>query len=254
MVIDRIEQRVLGALRIVDSVTGQPVKQMVLVGSEQAELVRNRNGLYVITNATDFEEYIGSFDTPSSGSTPAPQIVHFHISDPLSHYLPRIVELSLPRNPDSEMSGSNESVFTPVDVALYPSSTAPIWHNWSTVRVSVARESDNSPIPGALLRVVDAADNDLLASGISDTRGEALVIVSGVPITKFADELSEGEDDVPPVVVHSLPVRLELSLGASTPWPVNPDLLERDHVTNRRMSVDVALSTGQMERVVINLA
>jgi hypothetical protein len=62
--------------------------------------------------------------------------------------------------------------------------------------------------------------------------------------------------DVPmglPVVVNTLPVRLELSLGTTTPWPVNPDLLEQHHVANRRMSMDLALSTGRMERVVINV-
>ncbi len=249
--IERIDQRILGALRMVDNVTEQPVERLMSVHAGNATLLRNGSGYYVVTGGVGLEQYVASFSTPSD--TPSLQLYTFEISDPLGHYLPRLFELSLPRDADSEHVGSDDSIFTPVDVALYPSSTAPLWHNWSTLRISIARESDNSQVTGALLRVVSVEDDSLLASGISDNRGEALVIVPGVPITKFADELSEGDGDSPPVVVNTLPVRLEVSLGATTPWPVNPDVLEKDHVANRRMSVDVALSTGQMERVVINL-
>ena len=61
------------------------------------------------------------------------------------------------------------------------------------------------------------------------------------------------DDDAPPVVVNRLPVRLELSLGATTPWPVDPDLLEQNHAADLKVSMELSLSTGQMERVAINL-
>lgn len=253
--IERIEQRVLGALRLTDRVMQRSLTRPLHLNSSKARLVRNSRGYYVVTDATGLKHHTTSFQTPPASPALASLEYSFKITDPLGHYLPRQLELRLPRDPDPAHADSVDSLFRPVDVTMYPASTAPLQHNWSTLRVSVARAPNHSPVSGALLRVIDLADDRVLGSGISDERGEALVIVPGVPITKFADEENEGDGDgAPPVVVNTLPVRLELSLGVTTPWPVNPDLLEQNHDANRRMSVDLALSTGRMERVVINLA
>jgi hypothetical protein len=255
MLIERVEQRVLGALRLVDRVTQTSLKRPLFLYSNRARLVRNARGYYVVTHATGLESHSASFQRPPVAPALESRNYSIEITDPLGHYLPRLLELRLPRDPDPAHAEDIGSLFRPVDVALYPAGTAPLSPNWSTLRISVARVSNHAPVRGALLQVINAADDTLLASGISDVRGEALVIVPGVPITKFADEENEeGEGGgEPPVVVNTLPVRLELSLGTTTPWPVNPDLLEQHHVANRRMSMDLALSTGRMERVVINL-
>jgi hypothetical protein len=118
------------------------------------------------------------------------------------------------------------------------------------------------------LRVVDDSEGEVLSSGISDERGEALVIVPGVPITKFADDededdggpdngngLDDEEDDgeEPPVMVTTLPVRLEVSLDATGNWPVDPDVLEQQHAANLQQSVALTLKTGRTETVAIDL-
>lgn len=259
MLIERVEQRVLGALRLIDRVTQAPLTRPLRLSSSTASLVRNGRGYYVVTSAVGLEAHSRSFLQPPAAPALESQTHTFEITDSLGRYLPRLLTLRLPRDPNPANSANANSLFRPVDVAMYAASTAPLLHNWSTLRVSVALAADHSPVRGALLQVLDAADDALLASGISDEQGEALVIIPGVPVTKFADEEDGpghgggGGHEPPPVVVNTLPVRLELSLGATTPWPVNPDLLEQNHTANRRMSMDLTLSTGRMERVVINL-
>ena len=49
--LERLEWRVLGALRLVDGVTGMPLRAadgMVQVEADGARIVRNRSGLFVI--------------------------------------------------------------------------------------------------------------------------------------------------------------------------------------------------------------
>jgi hypothetical protein len=255
MPIERIEQRILGALRLTDRVMQRSLTRPLHLTSNKARLVRNSRGYYVVTHATGLDRHIASFKKIPAAPALESRKYRFIVTDPLGYYLPRLLELRLPRDPDPGHAENGNSLFKTVDVAMYPASTAPLLYNWSSLRISVARAANNSVVRGALLRVIDVADDRVLASGISDKRGEALVIVPGVPITKFADEEDEGDGGgASPVVVNTLPVRLELSLGVTTPWPVNPDLLEQNHDVNRRMSVDLALSTGRMERVVINLA
>lgn len=263
MLIERIDQRVLGAIRLLDRVTQSPVKRAMRISSEHTSLLRNRQGLYVITGASGLEAHTASFRQPPQTPGLAANEYGFEIADPQQRYLPRLVTLRLPRDPDPDHAGSVDSLFSPMDVTLYPASTALLSTNWSTVRVSVTQGADPLtaiPVAGCLIRIVEQAEGTLLASGISDERGEALVIVAGVPVTKFADDEETGNahsgagggiDE--PVLVNTLPVRLELSHIESTSWPVNPDVLEQNHAVNLRESIDLTLSTGRMEKAPINL-
>ena len=262
MLTERIEQRVLGALRMLDRVTQSPLSRPMEVSSNTSRVVRNMRNFYVVTHADGLEAYSQAFQQPPEIPVIGDNEYSFEIIDPQKRYLPRMVTLNLPRDPNPANIGNHNSLFTPHDVVMYPSSTARLSHNWSTLRVSVTQGADPQtapPVQGSLIQILDEEDDTLLASGITDERGEALVIVPGVPVTKFADDDDDdsgrgrGRDDDPPVIVNTLPVRLELSLDAAATWPVNPDLLEENHVANRRTSMDLTLSTGRMEKVVINL-
>jgi len=274
MVNERIEQRVLGALRLVDRATGGPLTRPLKVFSDSARLVRNLSGLYVVTQADGLEEHTGSFLVPPGNPALRSNTYSIEVHDPLMHYLPRLVSLQLPRDSNPDNAGSPDSLFQPRDVAMYPSSTARLSPNWSTIRASVSLGPDPQtarPVRGCLIRIVDAGQDTELAWGISDERGEALVIVPGVPVTKFADGENEGNgppgeppfgggppghgggDDASPVVVFTLAVRLEVSLQPLASWPVNPEQLEQNHEVHRRMSMDLELTTGRMERVAIHL-
>ncbi|MDZ7754051.1 MAG: hypothetical protein U5S82_21030 [Gammaproteobacteria bacterium] len=249
-----------------DRATQSPVMGPMKITSDAVRLMRNRRGLFVITHADGLESHAEEFFEPPDRPAPAANQYRLAIEDPQRRYLPRLLMVRLPRDPDPDNVANPDSLFTPQDVAMYPASTASLAHNWSSVRVAVSQGPDARtapPLRGVLIRIIDIENEAVLASGISDLRGEALVVVPGVPVTKFADEEEEGppevvppgggHEDEPAVLVHALAVRLELSFAAGGEWPVNPDLLERNHESNRRVSMGLELVTGRMERLAINL-
>lgn len=248
-----VDRRILGAVRIVDRAVGHAVRRPLEISSPQARFLRNRSGHYVVTEAGGFEEYTRSFDAAPAAPPPLSTPIAAEVQDPLGRYLPRIFTMRLPRDPDPANAESATSVFRPHEATLYPAPTMPILGNWSTVRasVTVARGGGGrDPARGALLRVLRQADAEVIASGIADERGEALVIVPGVPLTRFGDDDGDGNG---PVIVANLPARLEISFSADRAWPVDPDELEREHAASTRTTVDLTLRTGTMNRVSVEL-
>ncbi|MBU4295148.1 MAG: hypothetical protein KJ862_04575 [Proteobacteria bacterium] len=250
-VIEFIDRRVLGAVRFVDRATGYVLKRPLHVSADSVNFIRNRSFHYVIASAPGLESHTHAFEQPPEEPPLNTLPVIIRVEDPLKQYLPRIVDMLLPRDPDPDNAANNDSLFKALNVNLYPAGTAPVRANWSTVRGSITRNDE--PIRGALLRVVRRADDEVLASGISDERGEALVIIPGVPITQFADEDDDNGNDDQPVIVTDLPVRLEISFDAGVPWPSNPDTLETNHATTIRAAQDLTLRTGRMERAIFAL-
>ena len=261
-----IDYRYLGALRCVDRATGFHLTRRMRVVSEDASFLRNRSNLYVIETANGLEQHNVSFSQPPALPAAGALSLSVQVSDPLNQYLPRIIEVDLPRDAAPEHFENEDSLFNPVRVRLYAAPNAKVMTNWSTVRVSVMREevgSDSMPVVGALLRVIRNSDDVVLSSGISDERGEVLIIVPGVPITQFADDEDDrgggsgrgrgNTTEPPPVVVSELSARLEVSIDSDLGWPTNPDVLEFNHTTNLVATELLTLRTGRMEKVSIQL-
>jgi hypothetical protein len=112
--------------------------------------------------------------------------------------------------------------------------------------------------------VIDEADDTRLASGISDERGEALVIVPGVPVTTWSD--APGA-----VVVSEIAAQLEVvfdpASGRRVPPAevragrapqvlplVNPDALEAQRAALPHASLAVQLAAGRSQSVSFPLA
>lgn len=266
MLIEQIDTRVLGAMKLVDSATNTKIVRPLRLHSNTASVVRNARGYYVITDVQGLASHIGEFEeaptTPTLGSINCT----FEINDPQQRYLPQLVTMALPRDPDPQHSENDDSLFKTRDVILYPASTAKLSHNWSTVRVSVSQGSSEDPVAGCLIQVFDTEDDSLLGTGISDPRGEALVVIPGIPVTQFSDAVDSGTGGghggghggggggSSPVVVNTLDARLELSYVAGTKWPVNPEQLVAQHAANIQQTQTLTLSTGSMARASINLS
>lgn len=188
------DRRVIAGLRFVDATTGGSILQPLRLTAARSEFVRNRRGLYVLLSAPGFEEYVDTFNISnadiSNAIEPAATVLDISIQDPTGQYLPRQFSLSLPRdansNPDSV--DDEESLFRPVQVALYPSAIAPTSPNWAILRATVLNDA-NQRLPWALIRTTVNAETTLTQA---DWRGEALIAILGIPIvTASSDESSE---------------------------------------------------------------
>jgi hypothetical protein len=247
-----IDTRVLGAMRLMDAPTGAVIRRPLVVSSVDAKFIRNRSYHYVVTAAVGLEHHTAAFEQPP----PLPDVgdiqVGVQVRDLMQRYLPRLLTLALPRDPLPANADQPGSLFVAVPVSMYPAATFPLHPNWSAIRVSLEIEGGPGlPLHGALLRVIRVSDDTVLARGISDARGEALVIIPGIPITNFASSTDEDDVDASgPVVITDTAAVVEVIADGTLPWPVNPDLLEDNRVNWLRQGdepVTLTLRTGQIE-------
>jgi hypothetical protein len=183
--LERVEWRVLGALRAVDAATGTPIAHALRVDAPGATFTRNRSGLYVLRRWRPLAAHESEFLAPPATPAPGSLALNMIISDPTGTYLPVAASLRLPRVNDPAGETSPESLFRPHDVALHRSAAAPVGENWAVLRASVTATGSGDALGGALLRVV--SNGSVLARGLTDWRGEALVAVVGVPVTTFSE-------------------------------------------------------------------
>lgn len=185
--VERVERRVLGALRCVDATTGAPLEQTLRVEAPAgARIQRNRSGLLVIHEWRPLAHHAAAFASPPGDVPVGSLALMLTVSDPLGHYLPRLVRVDLPRDANPANADQPGSVFRPITVPMYPSATGRVGSNWACVSVSVFEPGSGDALGGVLLRVVAAGA--VRAMGLSDWRGEALVPVAGVPVTTWSTE------------------------------------------------------------------
>ncbi len=274
---ENLDRRYLGALKCIDRAAGFHLTRLIRVSSDDLVFIRNRSNLYVIKTAAGLEPHLDAFDAAPDAPPAGSLSFDVDVVDPSHRYLPRRIAIALPRDADPANADNDDSIFKPIEVPLYPSPNASLAANWTAVRVSVTRDVAGSapvPVAGALLRVIRNSDNAVLSSGLTDQRGEGLVIVPGIPITQFADDQDDGGgsggggppgggppgggppggfEPPTPVVVSEIAGRLEVSVATGTEWPANPDILEANHAANRVATETLTLRTGQTERVAVQL-
>lgn len=259
--LERIESRAIAALRFVDAATRVPIATPLDVEVARSTLRRNGSGLYVITSAAALPGHETSFEAPPDQPPVGSVALRVLVRDPSARYLARSASIALPRDPDPSHAAQADSLFRAIDIALCAASAAPVGANWSVLRVSVAAAND--AIGGALLRVI--ANGTVLARGMSDWRGEALVVVPGVPVTTWSD-------DPAVVVVDTLAAQLEVTVEPAslqrvpladvregkapvTLPPADPDVLEAAIGAGFvRQSVGVQLAAGRSQSIAFALA
>jgi len=230
-----LDRRVLGGVRFVDAVTGLPVSRMLKVSAPNVRWIRNRSGDYVVALAPGLGAHTAAFVAPPAAPPLGNVAVAITVSDPLGEYLPRRAVVTLPRDPDPAHAAQGGSLFRPVGVPLYPAPVAPTAPGWAVVRVTVRGATPESRLPGALLRVVQDGTERVLARGLADARGEALVAVPGIPVTTF----SAGPG---PVLATQVAAHLQVFAPAAGADPSDPDELETQPVLK---SAPVQLASGR---------
>jgi len=182
--LERGERRALAALRCIDATTLAPIDDPLIVSAPGARLVRNRTGLYVVRSWTRLAAHEHAFEAPPAAPPLGSEPLAVDVRDPSGRYLSRRVTVALPRDPSPARAGEPDSLFRAVDVAMFPSASAPVSANWVELRVTVRETVSGDALGGALIRVV--AEGRVLARGLTDWRGEALVPVAGVPVTTWS--------------------------------------------------------------------
>jgi hypothetical protein len=260
---DRVDHRVLGAIRLVDATTLAPLDGPMVVTAPETRLVRNRTGLYVIRSWSRLATHEGAFDAPPAAPPTGSEPLTIAVRDPSGRYLSRQVVVALPREPNPARAEELISLFQPVDVPMYPSASSPVSANWVELRATVRETASGDGLGGALLRVVTATG--VLARGLTDWRGEALVPVAGVPITTWSTEPGA-------VVVTEIPASLECYFDPGTgtrttaaadvragtapgslPLP-NPQAIENGRAALPQSIVPIVLAAGRALSVTVSIA
>lgn len=240
--IERVEQRVLGAVRLVDAATGRWIDDPMSVSSPGVRFIRNAHSAYVLAEAPGFANYSAAFSAPPAVSS-APLVIT--IADPSGSYLARRTSLSVPRDPDPTHADQPGSLFRALEIPMYPSPIGPIAVGAAVLRASV--KSAGQPLGGALVRVVRKSDSQLLARGLSDGRGEALVPVPGIPVMTWDSSggaVMARETDVTITAVYD---------PAATP-PPDPDDLEARSASLKTASIDGKLASRRELAVALNVS
>jgi hypothetical protein len=181
MIIEDVERRVWAALRPVDAVSRRPLDVLLRVHGSGQRWLSNLSGLLVLhelsepaARRAEFDEYEATFPAPTAIAPPV--VIRTTLEDPRGRYLARAVTIELPRSDAGEAP-----LFEPIDVPMYPAPAAPLAAPWSVVRVHAER--GGLPAGGCAISLHEVGDEtQVLGRGQSDTRGEAIVAVPGVPL------------------------------------------------------------------------
>jgi hypothetical protein len=222
----------------VDGVTRQPILSPLSVSGEGTTWVRNRRGLYVLTAAPGFEEHQVAMETPPINPAVESIALGITVQDQAGIYLSRRQIVRLPRDPDPAHAEDGRSLFQPIESRLYLSPAAPTSSAWAVIRASIAREGGGQRVGGALIRVLRVADGQVLARGLSDARGEALVPVPGIPVTTW--EAAPG-----PVMGTEVDAQVEVVVNPFAGNVPDPDALEANRAMLPRGEALIRLASGR---------
>ncbi len=220
-VVENVDRRVLGAFRCVDSITGASIQAPLVVSSPVLKIRQNHSGIWVIFNGPGFTLVTDDFLPSGSYPPSAPYVIT--IQDPSGTYLSRQATLKVPAplTPVSDPA----SIFNPRTIALYGTAGLPIGQNWAVVRASVMRSGIIPPqgLGNAVVRVTRTSDSAVLATGITDSRGEALVAAPGIGVRASSNASGAVLEATTAVTVAAFfdPATLTQPAG----WVPDPDQL-----------------------------
>jgi len=215
------------------------IRTRLVVQAPGARFVRNRSGCYVIYSLAGFETYADAFD--AAPVLPA-RLMAGRVEDPGRQYLSRRFSMGLPRDASPANAANAGSIFRPADVVLFAAPAGSVLPTWAVIRASVTRAGTSTALSGALIRVLRASDSALLARGVTDERGEALVAVAGVPVTSFGAGAG-------PVAQNGIDVVVQTIFDPAALPPPDPDDLDSRPtlprgITNLHLVAGQSLAAG----------
>ncbi len=272
MRIERVERRVLGAISFRDAATNLRILNSLRIEAESVRFVRNRSNCYVITAAPNFQAYVDSFAAQPIAPDPQSIVtesvaVEIKVSDPRGNYLPRRSTIRLPLDPATAKPESGGWLFESIDVPLFPAPASGTVPGWAIIRATIREEGTTDRLPWALIKVRRAGNSQLIAVGLADERGEALVPVPGIPVTAsdtgtgavLTSEIEVSLEAIFDTRVRKIrdPEDLDATLHQSREYIPNPSELEGGGPPNFKSNTSTTrLASGREHRaeLSVNLA
>ena len=211
ILMDKVNRRVLGGFFFIDAITGDPISAPLPVEGGPLTLRVNRSGIYGVFDAPGFSKLTTEFIPTAADWPPTVPRWEISVSDPSLRYLPRRAMVKSPQALDD--------VLTPQPLTLFPGPSATVEPNWAVIRASV-RDTSGNGLPWVFLQALNT-DNSVFASGMTDTRGEALLAKAGLGL-----QISSVATD--PVTAATVPVTVKAWFDPSVMtqpkgWVPNPD-------------------------------
>jgi hypothetical protein len=231
--LDRIDRRALGAIRLVDGVTGATLTGAYAVTAEGLELRRNRLGLHVIFRAEGLAAHAAAFDAPPAA--PAAESLPFTVTvtDPARVFLPAAQEIRLPRRFD--LADGVRDLLEPIDIVLASGPARALPLGWAAMAVHL-RDTILRPIRGGLVEVVPQTGGARLGWGITNERGDVLIPVPGLPLLRAVPG-DPGDPDDDTVASAETPASLRAVVDPALPWPADPVRLDAERATLRQATL-----------------
>lgn len=233
MMTEQSDRRILAAIRCVDGITLRPIQSSLQLSAPSSRFIRNRSGDYILLTAPGLETYSNTFRLETLAATPPPTTLDITLIDPSGYYLPREFSLALPRPADPTAA---DGLFKTLTVPLYLSPLASKNPGWAVLRTSIVNAT-RQPLPWTLIEIIP----DVVQSGQSatilaqaDWRGEALIVVPGIPVSTWATAADAADA---PVTTQNINIQVNLLFDASQvmPLPADTDFSNnpnRDYVPN----------------------
>lgn len=249
---DLLDRRALALLALVDPF-GRPLAGPATLAGEGLRTVAKPGGRWAVLACKGLEAHIGSFESAPPAPAQGSVACTIDIRPADGGLAPRRAVVPLPRDPDPDHKGEDDSLFAPVTIALLPSPRCAVPATSAAVRVTVRKRTDGRRVANALVRV--ASDNgQFAAQSVTDAAGEALVIVPDFPmsftggggsvvdglpgkVTAIADPATAGLVDDADVLAA-----LAQAAGRSSGW-ADPDALAAAFPAPLAGAVAVRLST-----------
>lgn len=227
MSLEHCDRRIIGAVRLVDATTQLPIREPLHIEAPRAQFWRNRSGYYVIVQAPGFAAYTRSF--PDAVAI-AQRDLELTIADPAGQYLTQ--RQSIPIPPTDR--------FQPTDVRLFLAPTAKPATGWALIRATITRQGTTQGLAGAFVRVVRSSDAQVLGTGLSDGRGEALVAVAqGIPAITWREIAGRL------VMTSEIAVSVQAFFDATASPIPNPVELERTLASLSTASTNLTIAASR---------
>ena len=239
--VEEVDRRVLAAVQFVHPATGALVTDGLTVTSS-ATFRRNWSGRWVLWPEGVLDTHARQFEAAPAAPAAGSVTVQGEVTDEKRRFADRAFSVAVPR--------VGNDLFTPIEVIMPAAPALSLRLTWARVFVSVTYATDGShptpdPIQGALVRLDSTDLGGLRGIGLTNVRGEGLVVGPRIPRT--APSMVDDGTVIRPATTHTVTVVVDRAAteddGRRTTL-ADPDDLWSRRASLAEVSATVDLTAG----------